>query len=405
MSYSLNFGFFRLVRQNLRNRPWRNLAAIAAFAIIAGTLFSAQYLVSGAQESLNKGLDRMGADIMVVPKEYSAAGETVLLTGQPTSFFFKDSGFEQIAQLPGVARASPEIFVATLYGQACCAGPVQIIAIDPVKDFTIASWLQENPGVHMGKDDIIVGSGIAGEIGSDLLFYGHQFHIVGRLGHTGLMGVDMAVFTRFEDAYTMADESGIKAVRKLTIPEGMVSAVLVRVTPGSSPAAVAEEIKNQVPGTKTITPNGLLGTISGRLGSVTSLLYESAIAVAAVSIPLLGFVSTLVAHERRKEVAILKALGATRSFILRLMLTESLTLSFTGALAGVGIAGIILIAFQDFIALSLKVPFTIPSPAAILADAGTALLLSAAIGGIAALWPAIRISRSEPYDTIRKGEA
>jgi len=177
------------------------------------------------------------------------------------------------------------------------------------------------------------------------------------------------------------------------------------VTPGTPPSGVAEEITRQVPGTRTITPNALLGTIAGRLGSVTSLLYGSAIAVTAVSVPLLALVSAMVAHERRKEVAILKALGATRLYIMRLMLAESLTLSVAGALAGIGIAGVVLLAFQDFIALSLKIPFAVPTPASILAAAGSALVLSAGIGGIAALWPAWRISRSQPYETIRKGES
>jgi len=403
MSRSNTFGFFRLVTQNLANRPWRNLAAIAAFAIIAGTFFSAQYLMNGARQSLDTGIDRMGADIMVVPKEYSSAGETVLLTGQPTSFFFQDSGFEQIARVPGVAKASPEIFIATLYGQACCAGPVQLIAIDPARDFTISSWLQDNPGVVMGKDDIIVGNSIAGDVGSNLLFYGHTFHIVGRLGRTGLMGVDMAVFTRFEDAYTMADESGVKAARKLTIPPGMVSAVLVRVAPGTAPATVAAEITSELPGTKAITPGGLLSTIAGRLGSVTTMLYGSSIAVTAVSVPLLALVAAMVAQERKSEIAILRSLGATRSFIVRLMLTESITLAFAGAMAGIVVASVILLAFQDFIALTLKIPFMIPSPAYILVAAGSSLALSSGIGGLAALWPAIHSSRSEPYETIRKG--
>ncbi len=403
MSHSQNFGFFSLVERNLRNRPWRNLAAALAFAVIAGTLFSAQYLMNGAQQSLENGLDRMGADIMVVPKEYSAASESVLLTGQPTSFFFKDTGFDQIVGIPGVVKASPEIFIATLYGQACCSGPVQIIAIDPARDFTIATWLKENPGVKMGKDNIIVGSSIEGAIGSDLLFYGHSFRIVGRLGRTGLPGVDMAVFTRVEDAYTMADESAAKAARKLTIPQGMVSAVLVRIAPGTSPEAVAREIRERVPGTKTITPNGLLGTIAGQLGTVTSLLYGSTIAVTVVSVPLLAFISARVAQERRKEMAILRALGATRSFVMRLMLSESFSLSIIGALAGIGAAAVILLAFQDYVAVSLKIPFTMPSPLSILAGAGTALALSVIIGGISSLYPAIRASRSEPYETIRKG--
>ena len=77
------------------------------------------------------------------------------------------------------------------------------------------------------------------------------------------------MFTRFEDAYVMADESSLKAVQKLVIPPGMVSAVLVKVDPGILPASVASEIQKQVPGTKIITPNGLLNAVNGQLGAVT----------------------------------------------------------------------------------------------------------------------------------------
>jgi putative ABC transport system permease protein len=404
MSSAKNFSFFRLVARNLQNRPYRNIAMVLSFAIIAGTLFSAQYLAGGARQSLENGMNMMGADIMVVPEKYAAASQAVILTGEPTTFFFNDTGFEKISQIPGVAKASPEIYVATLYGQACCAGPVQIIAIDPNRDFTIATWLKENPGVTLGKDDIIVGSAITGDIGSDLLFYGHTFHIVGRLARTG-MGLDMAVFTRIEDAFTMANESGVKAVRKLTIPQGMVSAVLIRTEPGSSPAGIADEIKQRVPGTKTLTPNGLLSTIAGQLGGITSLLYGSTIAVTLISIPLLGSISAMVAHEKKKENAILQALGATKSFIVKLIMVESFSLASIGALTGIGIAALILIGFQDYIAFTLKIPFAIPSPLTILAYAGSALLLSVVIGGIASLYPAYLITRSEPYETMRKGES
>ena len=67
--------------------------------------------------------------------------------------------------------------------------------MDPGHDFTIARWLETHPGIVMGKDDIIVGSSIEGNTGSDLRFYGHTFHIAGRLNPTGMMGIDMAVFT------------------------------------------------------------------------------------------------------------------------------------------------------------------------------------------------------------------
>jgi putative ABC transport system permease protein len=403
MSTPHEFGFFRLLVRNLANRPYRNIATIFAFAFIAATLFSSQYLMNGAQASLDTGMSRMGADILVVPEEYAAAGQTVILTGQPSSFFFNDSNYEKISRIPGVAKASPQIYIATLFA-SCCAAPVQMIAIDPENDFTIATWLKKNPSVKLGKDDIIIGSAVIQNVGNDLMFYGHTFHVVGILEQTG-MGVDNSVFTRFEDAYVMADESELKAVKKLTIPPGMVSAVLVKVDPGTSPAAVAQEIQAQIPGTKTITPNGLLNTVSGQLGAVRRLLNGTTLAVTIVSIPLLAFISAMVAHERRREIAILRALGATKTYVVRLMLAESFSIAILGGIIGIGAAMVILVFFQDFIATSLKIPFSIPSPVALLVDGGTALFLCAGIGGIASLYPAILINRSEPYETIRKGES
>jgi putative ABC transport system permease protein len=219
------------------------------------------------------------------------------------------------------------------------------------------------------------------------------------------MGVDMAVFTRTEDAYVMAEESAVKAAKKVTIPRGMVSAVLVKLEPGTSPETVASEIRTKIPGTKTITPNGLLSAVTSQLGAVTRLLYGSTLAVTVVSIPPLGFISAMVAHERRREIAILRALGATRAAVVRLMLAESFSISIIGGLIGIGMAAVILILFQDFIAISLKIPFITPSPTAIIFNCGTALLLSAGIGGISSLYPAIRINSQEPYETIRKGES
>jgi len=395
-------GLFMLADRNLRNRPARTIAVAATFAVIAASLFSAQYLMSGARQSLDNGLNRMGADLMIVPAEYATSGEDALLTGRPTTFFFQDGGFETIADIPGVARASPELFIGTLYGQACCAGPIQLIAIDPAHDFTISSWLKENPSVIMGKDDIIVGSAIAGDIGSDLRFYGHTFHIAGRLDRTGLSGVDMAVFTRIEDAYTMADESGIKAARKLSIPKGMVSAVLVRVSPGSDPQTVSGEIMNRVPGTKAISRAGLSGTVSERLKTTASLLYGSALVVTAVTIPLLGCVAVLIASERRRETAILRGLGASQSFVRNLFITESVLLTLAGACTGIGTAALFLVAFGDFIAISLKIPFTMPPAGSILTSMGVALCLPVISGIIATLYPAVQVSRADPYTVIRE---
>jgi len=403
MVHSKVFGFFSLIWRNIANRPYRNIATVFAYAFIAATLFSSQYLIDGAQQSLDSGMSRMGADILVVPEKYAAAGQTIILNGQPSSFFFDSANREKISRIPGVAKASPQIYIATLFA-SCCAAPVQMIAIDPENDFTISAWLRENQDVNLGKDDIIIGSAIIQNVGNDLMFYGHTFHVVGVLEQTG-MGVDNAVFTRFEDARVMADESELKAVKKLTIPPGKISAVLVKVEPGSSPSAVAEEIQKNVPGTKTITPNALLNTVNDQLGAVRRILTGTTLAITLVSLPLLGFISAMVAHEQKKEVAILRALGAPKGFVLRLLFAESLSLAIIGGIIGIGLAVFMLVLFQDFIAISLKIPFITPSALALLVEGGTALLLCAAIGGLSSVYPAIIINRSDPYETIRKGDA
>jgi putative ABC transport system permease protein len=356
-------------------------------------------MVISSGQSLERGTKWIGADLMVVPGDYTAEGENTLLTGSPTTFFFNETGIGKISRVPGVAKASPQIYIATLLA-SCCSAPIQIIAIDPDSDFTITPWLEENPGVTLGKNNIIIGSSIEGNVGDELTFYGHRFNISGKIEQTGMRGVDMAVFTRIEDAYVMANESGYLAVKNLTIPEGMVSTVLVKVDPGVSPYEVGNEIKKQFPGTKTITPTGLSGTVTGHIAGVTRVLYQSMLAVAVVFIILFGLISIVVARELQREIRLLGALGVTRAFVIRLMFAESFSLSIIGGLIGIGSALVVLISFQDLIVYSLKIPFGIPTLPAILISGGITMLVTILIGIIASIYPTIRLVQSEAYKTI-----
>jgi putative ABC transport system permease protein len=295
--------FLGLAWKNVKNRPFRNIATILCFAFVAASLFSAQYLIGGASHSLEEGTSRMGADMMVVPSQYIALGETVILRGEPSSFFFRMASFEGIAGVEGVEQASPQIYIATLYGAECCSAPVQMIAFDPGRDFTVMPWLESSLGRMLERDEIVVGSRIEGDIGSQLKFFGHDYTIAGRLEPTG-MGTDYSVFVQMEDAYVMAAESGEKAVMRLDIPEGQVSAVLLQVGEGSDLESIAAKIEREVPGTRVITPDTLVLKISEQLQVLVRLLYLTTVAVIIISLPLIALVSSMVANERRREVGI-----------------------------------------------------------------------------------------------------
>jgi putative ABC transport system permease protein len=395
------FNFLGLVMRNMKSRPYRNLAMVIAFALIAAALFSAQYLASGARESLDRGTGWFGADLIVVPKDSSAAGEASLLTGKPSMFFFNTTGVTAISRIPGIARASPQILIASLSGQSCCSGFVQIIAIDPANDISLIRWLDTEYGVPLGKDGIIIGDSIEGSDGSDLRFYGHTFRVAGRLRPTGMRGIDSAVFIRIEDAAVMAAESGKKAAQPVTIPEGMVSWVLVKLDPGESPAAASDAIRRQLPGTRVITPASLSRTVTGHLSGITLLLQYAAIAVIVITVPVLLIVSVLLAREMNEEITLLGALGVTRTFVRRLILAESFAASVIGSLMGIGTSAVVLVAFQDLIAFTLEIPFSIPSLPALIAGAGSTFLICITLGGLVSIYPTLKILRSEPYRATR----
>jgi putative ABC transport system permease protein len=391
-----------IIGKNIRHRPYRNGALILAFAFIAASLFSGQYLLHGASESIEIGVARMGADMVVVPERYRMEAMDIILRGEPSTFFFDVSNIDRVASVEGVERVAPNLYIASL-SASCCDIPVQLVAYDPERDFTLGPWLAESQKQPLGKDDIIVGNRIMGDIGTPLRFYGHDFNIAQRMEPAG-MGVDCSIFMSFDDAFVMAAESPEKAVRPLLLPEEKVSALLVKVKDVKETENVAARIEESVPRVRVLTPSNLLARISGQLSSTTGFLDLAAFFATLISVPLIALVSIMAANERRREIGVLRALGATRGIIFRLILGESVLIAAIGAVIGVVTSWGLLILFQDYISVMLQIPLIMPRTTTLSGGAGIALALTIGIGGLAALYPAIHYSRMEPYDAMRSGD-
>jgi putative ABC transport system permease protein len=396
--------FTELVSKSIRQRLFRNLATILCFALVTSSLLSAYFLVGGAENSVQAGISRLGADIMVVPFQYGDQSQSVILMGKPTTFTFDHSVQGDVANVSGVSSASPQLFVATLSDHPCCSGSFQLIGIDPENDFTITPWLHDQLGRPLGNDEVIVGSKILGDVGSTLKFYGHNFTIAGRLDSTG-MGIDSAVFLRLEDAYVMAEESSQKADAPLNITIGEISALMVRIDPGSNATSVANNIMLSVSGTSAIASTQFSKQVSDRLASTVQVLYVTTAAITVVSLPMVAVISSMVANERKRELGLLRAMGATKSFVFSLVFVESLSLAIIGGLIGVTLTSLIIFNFQTLITSSLSIPFLWPSLPVVIAESALAISLALAIGSISSLLPAYRSCRLEPYDAIRKGES
>jgi putative ABC transport system permease protein len=280
---------------------------------------------------------------------------------------------------------------------------VQLIAIDPAQDFTITPWLEAKQQKPLAPDEIIVGSKIVAGGGTNLNFYGHSFIVAGKLDPTGT-GLDTSIFLRTDDAYKMANDSKETAIKPLVLPTGVASAVLVRVNNAAEATNISYRIVDQVPGTRVLTSSALVSTVSDQLAGITQILNLSALVATLISLPLIALISLMVVNERRREIGVLRALGATRTMIFRLILGESVIIAAIGGILGIAASWIVLILFQGYIAEVTRIPLSMPVVSSLVSISVVTFIVTVAVGGLAALYPAARSALMEPYEAIRSGE-
>ncbi|MEU4275756.1 ABC transporter permease [Streptomyces tanashiensis] len=159
-----------------------------------------------------------------------------------------------------------------------------------------------------------------------------------------------------------------------------VRAVLARTVSPGNPVGVKVSRPSDALAAKAATDKGLTALMLG-LGAVALL-------VGGVGVANTMVVSVL---ERRQEIGLRRALGATRGAVRLQFLTESLLLSALGGLAG-AILGTA--ATHGFALVQGWTPVVPPW------SLGGGLAATLAIGALAGLYPAVRASRLDPTTAI-----
>lgn len=317
--------------KGVRRKLLRNATLSTAVAFLVGLLVFALLFNKAVEEEIELSSQRLGADIVLVPREAKSVAEEFILESKVKSFYMDRSVYDAILGLPGIAAATYQIYLNTMSAGCCSIDEGQVVAFDSVTDFVVKPWLSDS-FVPLARNQVYVGSYVyeyQGLIDTASLF-GKEIKVVGKLEETGT-GLDRGIFVRLSDLDELS-ESASGAYKS-----GMISIVFIKIEEGVDTNTVVDAIREINPRIGLMTRGEIGADIRVTLRDIMRVFSVTILISSFLSIMLAWSTFTAMANERRREIGILRAIGAGRSQVQRIMLTEALLVGISGGLLGVAI--------------------------------------------------------------------
>lgn len=417
--------FLHLVLQNIRGSLFRSSAILLCAALVAGLGLASTLVVRGAEEGLRDNLSRMGADMVVIPwgtmsQDFSGAQ----LMGMITERWMPRAYMDRLALVRGVDQVSPQLYLATLHdspystfynrpfsalrqepepapGEYTVSPEIFVVAYDPATDFSLKPWLGPEPPELLALGEAVVGALVIPGADNMVDVHGYPLNVVRRLERTE-SDIDQTIFVSFDTGQALFIHAQALPEPPFEIMPQSISSAMVKVKLGADPHDVAVSILEQVPGVVPIESTGFFqaqrGQMVGLLRAVLGLLAITWL----LSMFFIGLVFSLATNERRRQIGVLRALGATARFVFRSLLAEGAALAVGGGALGLAAAVLGIGLFGEQIASLVDIHVHLPPVPPLLALSAGALVL-AILTVTPAVWvPARRISAEEPSLAMRE---
>lgn len=395
-----------LIRHAIAMRRAQSVATLLSVAVSSAVVLALALSFLGVQNGLARSAERMGADLMVIPAEAAVDLDenALLFTGSPANMYMNEGVVSDIASVAGVERVSAQFYGQTLDASCCSASkPSRLIGYDASTDWVVAPWADADLAGGLEDGRIVVGADMEADFASGGKVLGHPVEVAAVLDATGsdldgsvLMDIDQ-VRAYVKDTPELAylwDEYGD--------PAALVSCVMVDVADGSE-EAVAEEVAG-MEGVAVVKGSQAVDRVADQLGSVFAIMLGAAALLTAATLFQLFARFFSLAWDRRSELALYRALGASRREISFLIAGEAGILVGGGVAAGVVLGAVLFLAVPGMLAGAGSFPFIAPSAGVcVLCAAGTAVLF-AAIGLAAIAWPLARAGRIDPSSAMQTGD-
>jgi len=391
---------FQVAYKNLLRKKVRSLLTLVGIALSSWVLVSLLGFNQGYEASLNKDIDNMGFQIMIMAKGCPYEAATLMLQGGSGLRYMKESIMAKIEKEPEVEKITPilmsAVFDPNKGERGGIAGYFGIDAksfaeLKPFLKFKQGGWFTD-PNAY----EVVMGFEAAEletrEVGDLILMpeKNVQLKVVGILERTGTQD-DGTIFVP------------LKTLQKvLNTPED-ITTIGIKLKKGVDSTKLEEKLY-QLPDVQIVSLAQVKETIM-KLISTAKIMVLS-IALIAIIIAMVGVINTILTSvwERFQEIGILKTIGAMPMDIFKLIWIETLMLCTAGGILGI-ILALILSKVTD-VAMRSVLPYA-PGGGLVMIDTRLILLTLVGIiciGLVSGVYPAWRAGRIRPLEAIR-GEA
>jgi putative ABC transport system permease protein len=371
----------RLARENAQRNPGRTALTAAALMVGLGLVVFVAVFTSSLKESISGQINRLiAADLVInsdgvapIPREASEAA----------------------ARVDGVEKVSDVIYdQVEVNGRPSNVIYDALLGVDPstLADVYRFDWLDGDDELlsQLGGGNALIEEQFAKARDIEL---GDTYEVVTPSGGRATL----TAIGRYKDPTILqgmiTDRATVEAISTARDP----FFIFVKAAPGADLSAVEDGMDaalDRFPVAEVETLEGFREEVERRTDQIVYLLY--ALLAMSVVISLFGIANSLFLsiHERTREFGLLRAIGATRRQVRRMVRYESAITAAIGGLLGtvVGIvfASLIVASLSEF-GLIFEVPF---------GQLAIFLVLAVVVGVVAAVLPARRGARLDPLEAL-----
>jgi putative ABC transport system permease protein len=362
----------KMVVANLVHRPIRSLISIVAIALEVTLILLIVGLCYGIMNDSKARTAGIGADVIVQPPGSSfLAG----ISGAPVSVKIADV----VRRMPHVTTVSPVIW------QIVTGGGLEVIDGIDISTFEALggpfTYVQGGP--FQGADDVLVDDYIARQrhvkVGDTMDILNHPFRVCGVVenGRGARKFVPMATL---QDLVGAKDKATVFYV-KLDSPANADAVVAaVKAQPGmekysvlSTPDYLSMMTPSHLPGFRPF-----IGVVIGVSLVIGFLVIFQSMYTAVM--------------ERTREIGILKSIGASKFYIVNVILRETILLALAGIVVGISVSLLARVGIQQ------RWPLVhIDKSNLWMARATMIAIIGAAAG---AIYPAFKAAQKDPIDAL-----